>query len=89
MCHDGGFKCTTGNIACINSRLLCDEFQHCSDDSDEESCGKYCKPKKYIQCLSDFVIIGFCDLLPFVTSLPIANFTVTAIVTVTTVAFCD
>ena len=39
-CRDGGFKCTTGNISCINSTLLCDKFPHCSDASDEMSCGR-------------------------------------------------
>ena len=42
-CRDGGFKCITGDITCINSTLLCDGFQHCSDASDEKSCGRYCK----------------------------------------------
>ena len=39
-CHDGGFKCVSGDISCINSTLICDKFQHCSDASDEKSCGK-------------------------------------------------
>ena len=45
-CHEGGFKCSTGNITCINSTLLCDGYQHCSDASDEKSCGRCCKPTR-------------------------------------------
>ena len=40
MCPDGAFRCRTGFPACVNWTLLCDGIQHCSDNSDEESCGK-------------------------------------------------
>ena len=43
-CHDGTFKCTNatnGDITCVNSTLLCDGSQHCSDSSDEETCGRF------------------------------------------------
>ena len=39
-CSQGSFKCTSGQPICINSTLLCDGYQHCSDESDEKSCGK-------------------------------------------------
>ena len=42
-CLDGGFKCTTGKPTCINSTLLCDQHLHCQDESDENTCGRYCK----------------------------------------------
>ena len=47
------------------------------------------KHDKHVLCLSDFVIIGFRDLLLFVNVLPIANSTLTTIFSVTAVTFCD
>ena len=38
-CREEGFQCHMGNPTCINSTLLCDGHKHCSDDSDEGSCG--------------------------------------------------
>ena len=42
ICLDGGFRCSTGVPACINSTLLCDGHLHCYDRSDENSCGRFC-----------------------------------------------
>ena len=42
-CSQGSFKCTSGQPTCINSTLMCDGYQHCSDESDEKSCGKKLK----------------------------------------------
>ena len=38
-CRDGSFKCAKGYPTCINSNLICDQHKHCSDGSEEESCG--------------------------------------------------
>ena len=39
-CRDGAFKCRTGSITCINETLLCDDYDHCTDGSDELTCGR-------------------------------------------------